>query len=110
MITLRHLALWLVALAACGSDSTTTAKLGDAVVLSVGQTAELESASLRVGVSAVPEDSRCPEGVVCIWQGLAVVSVWVEKQSSGRQELLLATANTAGHSSRAEYLSYQVEL
>lgn len=30
---------------------------------------------VTVGFSAVPEDSRCPDGARCLWQGRAVVAV-----------------------------------
>jgi hypothetical protein len=111
METLRVFGLWyVVALAGCGSDSVTKATLGEAAVLRVGQSVEVPSEALRLGVSAVPEDSRCPEGFVCVWAGVATVVVWVEKGSQQRQELLLSTGKFAGHSSLAEYLGYEIEL
>ena len=111
MESLRTLGLWcLVALATCASDSVTKAALGEAAVLRVGQSIEVPAEDLRLGVSSVPQDSQCPEGVVCVWAGVAVVAVWVEKGSEPRQELLLSTGKYAGHSSVAEYLGYQIEL
>ncbi len=100
----------VVALASCGSSGVTQAKLGEPVVLRVGQSAQLRGEGLRIGVSGVPQDSRCPEGVVCIWAGVATVSAWVEKGTSARQEITLTTAPFAGHSNRAEALGYDVEL
>ncbi len=88
----------------------TAATLGEEFVLRVGDSAEVATEDLRLGVSAVPLDSRCPEGVVCVWAGVATVAVWVEKGSTQRQELLLSTHDYAGHSQRAEYLGYEIEL
>ena len=103
-------ACWLVAVAGCGSSGVTQATLGEPVVLRVGQSAELPDEDVRIGVSGVPQDSRCPEGVACVWAGVAVVSVWLEKGSQAREELVVTTAPFEGHSSRADSLGYQVEL
>jgi hypothetical protein len=111
MQTLRALGLWyLVGLASCGSDAVTKAGLGEPAVLRVGQSVELPGEDLRIGVSSVPQDSRCPEGVVCVWAGVATVAAWVEKGSEPRQELILSTNKYDGHSNLAEYFGYEIEL
>ena len=38
------------------------------IVLSIGQEV-LVDARLRVGFTSVPQDSRCPSSVVCVWAG-----------------------------------------
>ncbi len=100
----------VIALASCGGDGITQARLGEVAILRVGQSAELVGEHLRFGVESVPADSRCPEGAVCVWAGAASVALWLEKALQPRQELLLTTVPFAGHSSRAECLGYTVEL
>lgn len=45
---------------------------------------------VTVGFSAVPEDSRCPDGVQCLWQGRAVVSVEVVDGDAAIESFTLA--------------------
>jgi hypothetical protein len=46
-----------------------TASLGNEFSLSVGQTAELTAEKLTLQFEGVQEDSRCPRGATCVWQG-----------------------------------------
>lgn len=47
-------------------------------------------AGVRVSFSAVPEDSRCPDGARCLWQGRAVVGVEVLAGAAPAQTFTLA--------------------
>ncbi len=47
------------------------------VVLGYGAEAQVEGTALRVAFTGVREDSRCPAGVVCVWQGNAAVDLRV---------------------------------
>jgi len=42
-----------------------------------GETLHLPSLDLKVGFREVLEDSRCPIGVICCWQGRARIDVWM---------------------------------
>jgi hypothetical protein len=106
VLALLALALGL----SCGSLSLVRGHLDEAFVLQVGQEAELADDGLRVGFTAVREDSRCPPGVQCFWEGVATAALWAEKTGHPRSELLLATINTQGHSTQAEYLGYEIAL
>ncbi len=86
------------------------AALGEPVVLGIGDSVEVSGENLRVSFKAVEMDSRCPAGVTCIWEGVATVVVAAEKGSERRQELVLATTNRRGYSTRSEYLGYEIEL
>ncbi len=52
----------------CGNP-TINAELGKEFPLKVGQTAYLASENLSINFVGVPDDSRCPTGVKCIWAG-----------------------------------------
>ena len=43
------------------------------VEIKVGQEKEVEGGDLRIAFERVAEDSRCPQGVQCVWQGNARV-------------------------------------
>jgi hypothetical protein len=49
--------------------------LGQEFTLRVGQDARLEAEGLTVTLRMVPDDYRCPEDVVCGWEGNARVQV-----------------------------------
>ena len=100
----------LFALVNCGSDAVTRSGLGEPVLLRVGQSAELSGEGVHLGVSGVSEDSRCPERVVCVWAGVAVVDVWLATSGGPRQELRLSTGPFSGLAPAAEAAGYEVEL
>ncbi|MGK5555736.1 hypothetical protein ACSNOI_29375 [Actinomadura kijaniata] len=77
---LAALALALpVALLACGPADA--GRRGDTVgegrtfTLAPGGTARLEGADLAVTFTRVSQDSRCPRGVQCVWEGDVTVDV-----------------------------------
>jgi hypothetical protein len=47
------------------------ARLGEPFDLRVGQTAHLADTRLSIRLDAVPDDSRCPRDVQCVWAGNA---------------------------------------
>lgn len=77
-----------VALVGCQSGhearaDTVDAALDQPFTLSGGQQAALSGTPLRLRFADVPEDSRCPKRVECVWTGRALVSVVVD---DGRTE------------------------
>jgi hypothetical protein len=64
--------------------------------LGVGQSTEVGDQGLIVGFSEVLWDGRCPSSVVCVWEGDAEVSVWVEPQGGERVYGVLHTTTSAG--------------
>jgi hypothetical protein len=42
-----------------------------------GETLTLPSLDLKIGFREILEDSRCPIGVMCFWQGRARINVWI---------------------------------
>ncbi len=46
---------------------------GQPFELKVGQTAVVADSTLALRFEGVPQDSRCPMGVMCVWAGDAVV-------------------------------------
>jgi len=50
-------------------------KLGEPVVLAPGRSATVGDAGLILYFDAIAQDSRCPQGVECFWQGDAAASL-----------------------------------
>ena len=73
----------------------------------VGQLVTVEGERLRVTFSRVAEDSRCPEGVQCVWAGNAKV---VLKLSKGRRRASTLTLNTGVDPKEAAFRGYEVRL
>ena len=57
------------------------------VQLRVGESATLDNGALQVTLVAVPEDSRCPKDVMCVWSGRAVVTLHIELDGVDRGQV-----------------------
>ncbi len=68
------LALVLSLGTACRS-SDVTARLGEEISLSIGETAAISGEDLTIAFRGVPEDSRCARDVTCVWAGQARCAV-----------------------------------
>ena len=55
--------------------------------LKLGQARILHSENLIVGFNELIDDSRCPEDVVCVWEGEAKIGLWL--QISGQDTTFL---------------------
>jgi hypothetical protein len=91
----------LVAIGCPGRDSL-QASLGKEFSLSIGQSASISSDKLSVRFLDVTDDSRCPEGVTCIWAGQ--VSCLVEVTTNGKTDQAKLTA-TGGNSTSSQSVS-----
>ena len=60
------LSTMLFVVSACNSDAVS---LGQEFSLRIGESASIRGEELQVRFLEVTEDSRCPTGVVCIWEG-----------------------------------------
>lgn len=106
---LKYLALLpaLMLLASCDQpNQPQEVGLQEFFELGVGQTVSIKGENLNVTLDGVPHDSRCPEGVECIWTGDAVVDVSLLKGSqSGSLQL-----HTHMEPKQGEFLDYTVRL
>ena len=56
---------------------TDSVKLGEQFVLRFGEGVSVQNAGLKIVFQDVTEDSRCPEGAVCVWAGNARIQLGV---------------------------------
>lgn len=85
------LALYAVACATPSqqvTDSSVTTSIGvdtgSQFELKRGQQASVTGTSLRIRFDAVTEDSRCPQGVQCVWAGNAAVNLRIMSSETSR--------------------------
>jgi len=82
-------------------------RLGQEFDLKINQEAMVEGEGLAVVFESVLEDSRCPEGVDCIWSGNAKIKVRLSKQKHAPAPIEL---NTSVESKSSSYLDYEIKL
>ncbi len=59
--------------------------------LKPGQTARVDGTAVTVSFVGVPEDSRCPTDVVCVWAGNGAVSLVLTDDSGAKNTVVLNT-------------------
>ena len=96
------------ALLLAGCRGTTDVQAGDEFTLGTGERVGIEGGAAAVRFVAVPQDSRCPSDVVCVWAGDGVARLdLLVAGDSARTDL--HTNGQAG-SVRAEMHGYVLEL
>src|SRR5262245_7433021 len=91
-----------IGLGCAGSAAGASAELGEPFALRVGESARIEEVGIEVGVGAVVADSRCAQGVQCVWEGDAAVRVWLRVGAGAREEALLHTSAREQHEARLQ--------
>jgi hypothetical protein len=82
-------------------------RLGQEFELQINQEAMIEGEGLAVVFESVLEDSRCPEGVDCIWSGNAKIKVRLSKH---KQTPATIELNTDVETKISSYLNYEIRL
>jgi hypothetical protein len=67
---------------------TDSVKLGEQFVLRFGEGVSVQNAGLKIVFQDVTEDSRCPEGAVCVWAGNARVLLGVNDSTIALNTML----------------------
>ncbi|MFC1967920.1 hypothetical protein ACFLVX_00820 [Chloroflexota bacterium] len=69
----------LFAISACSNDEVS---LGQELSLQIAESASIKGEELQIRFLEVTEDSRCPMGVTCIWEGRVSCLVEITYQGS----------------------------
>lgn len=75
--------------------------------LKIGESAKASREGLKVEFDSVPEDSRCPKGVTCVWAGNAKILLKVKKDTANPANVEL---NTNINPKTFRYLEYELSL
>lgn len=91
-------ALLLALMLSAGSAASTSAAAAEpqrtrTFDIRVGQTVSLAGYRMRVTLARVAEDSRCPEGVQCVWQGNVRLALRLTSPGFRSRAVSLNTAN-----------------
>jgi hypothetical protein len=70
--------------------------------LKIGESVSIKNEQLNFQFVNVPEDSRCPEGAMCIWAGNAAVVIKIFN--------VMDTVNTYLNPKKIDYDSYTITL
>jgi hypothetical protein len=100
-----RLILLLAALLTAGcADSPTRpdAVVGRPFELKAGATSELPDGS-RLTFNRVQSDSRCPMDAVCVWAGVATITITIRPGNGAAQSHELHTQPTASHITYGTY-------
>jgi hypothetical protein len=65
---------------------------------------------MRIAFTGVPEDSRCPTMVNCVWIGRATISLEASVAGQPPATLSLATKHSPEPTDRATYAGYEIRL
>ena len=85
-------ALLFAIIIGCAARSDAKEKmLGQEFNLKIGQKARIKGEDLTINFSSVAEDSRCPEGVDCIWAGNAKIVLKLSKSNGASTSIELNT-------------------
>ncbi|MFC1932245.1 hypothetical protein ACFLXU_01260 [Chloroflexota bacterium] len=103
-LTLSALVLLLVGCA--GGDGEVKAPLGQEFSLAVAQTAVIRGENLKIKFEEVLEDSRCPRGVTCVWEGRVRCLVQLTDNDSS-EKIELTEHGLSAQSSEVTYKDYQ---
>ena len=76
--------------------------------LSIGERVHTDGQALRISFEAVVEDSRCPVGVVCVWEGNARVRLAV--QHRGEEPIPVELDTSTRPTPAAGVAGYRIEL
>jgi hypothetical protein len=101
------LPLIMIILPGCaGPAADVNAALGERFTLSIGQSAVIADEGLKIKFIEVVGDSRCPQGVQCIWAGEA--SALIEITYSGSTYRKVLTQPGASESTTTDFGIYEI--
>jgi len=74
-----------------GSESNTQNSDKKNINLEQNKPQKIAKTNLTAKYVGITEDSRCPEGVTCVWQGLAIVEIEIKTATSKPQTIYIST-------------------
>ena len=83
------------------------AALGEEFEIRIGQQVSIKTEGLKVSFTSVAEDSRCPEGVQCVWAGNGKIVLRLSKLKRRASTMRL---NTTIDPKQDDYRGYEVKL
>ncbi len=108
-INVLFLLLATLVTASQGTAKRTSVPLGEEFRIKIGQQVTIGGQKLKIKFNAVQDESRCPTGVQCVWEGNAAVVVRVLKKPGKAVEATLNT-NPSMKPVQLEHEGYSIKL
>src|ERR1043165_4522604 len=106
-VTVLPLLIFLFLASAQDAVTGNKVDLGKEFVISNGQEVTIRGEKLRIVFRSVTGDSRCPNGVTCVWAGNAAIKVEVSKKNKSFEG---ATLNTTLEPKEIVYKGFKIKL
>ncbi|OXM49203.1 hypothetical protein [Amycolatopsis alba] len=87
-----------------------TVELGETVVLKAGDTTEVASKDVSIRFARLVSDSRCAEGMVCVWEGEAVIELTLAEPGRGERTTAEVASTGRGGRQSVEFAACRVDL
>jgi hypothetical protein len=81
--------------------------LDEEFTIKIGQQVEVKEANLKITLTSVQEDSRCPVDVDCVWAGNAKLNLEVKRS---KKKFVSASLNTTLNPREIHYKGYTIKL
>jgi len=99
--------LILIAAVGCqGSEGIIKASIDNEFSLTLGQIAELKSEGITLQFEGIQEDSRCPKGATCFWQG-RVRSILNISDNGLSSQIVLTDPGLSDQNDKNTYKQYE---
>ncbi len=85
-------------------------ELGETVDLKAGETTEVASKDVSIRFARLVSDSRCAEGMVCVWEGEAVIELTLAEPGRGERTTAALASTGRGGSQSVEFAACRVDL
>lgn len=95
-LILAAILLTAMVTSACARRARIQASLGQEFTLYLGQTAMITGENLEIRFAEVISDSRCPQGVQCVWAGEASCLTYVTQTQASSPPYKLVLVQSGG--------------
>ncbi|RSM60841.1 hypothetical protein [Amycolatopsis sp. WAC 01376] len=85
-------------------------ELGETVVLNAGDTTEVASKDVSIRFARLVSDSRCAAGMVCVWEGEAVIELALAEPGRGERTTAEVASTGRGGRQSVEFAACRVDL
>ncbi|RSN63222.1 hypothetical protein DMH01_11535 [Amycolatopsis sp. WAC 04182] len=85
-------------------------ELGETVDLKAGETAEVASKDVSIRFARLVSDSRCAAGMVCVWEGEAVIELALAEPGRGERTTAEVASTGRGGRQSVEFAACRVDL
>jgi len=85
-------------------------ELEETVVLNAGETTEVASKDVSIRFARLVSDSRCAAGMVCVWEGEAVVELALAEPGGGERTTAEVASTGRGGRQSVEFAACRVDL